>query len=336
MKLYRYIKSEDELSEIFKSRNLSPMSQPGTLSKYTDAMGDRYDNVGVVLYPFDLFKIPTDFIARIEYDYEELRSHELLIIDGEASHKAENLSDIEMKTKYFTHPYHLDIAYHKYGKEYRELPYIIDFSKGLDIDRSRVEYKRECRYLGLPKNVKKPKDFYAWMRANLHYGYFVKDNKPHVGFEEFFELYRLPAPEEVVKNKLGVCWGQTHLEQAWFNSKDYTNHVFYIELTSLRQRPTHTFLIFEETDGSMWYFESSWGDRAQLTRITSLKDLVTNTVKAMIDFESEQAGKQVNVPDESVFVSRVPIIPPYGCTCEEYMGFCESFGNIYDHISKTL
>ena len=336
MKLYHYIKTEDELSKIVKNKNISQTSQSGETSKYVDATGDHYDTPGVVLYPVDLFKIPTDFIARIEYDYTELRSHELLLIDDETSHKVESESDITMRIKDFTHPYNLDMAYHKYGKDYADVPYIIDFTKDLSVDKSRVEYKSECRYLGLPKNVRKIQDFYAWMRVNIRYGYFSKDNKPHSGFEEFFELYRLPSPEEVVKNKLGVCWGQTHLEQAWFNSQGYTNHVFYIELTSLPHRPTHTFLIFEEVKGVMWYFESSWGDRAQLTRITSLKDLVTNTVKAMIAFESEQAGKQVNVPDKSVFVSRVPIIPPYGCTCEEYMGFCESFGNIYDHISKTL
>ena len=45
--------------------------------------------------------------------------------------------------------------------------------------------------------------------------------------DKFSEFYKLQSPDEVLKNKIGVCWDQVELERYWFKKHGYEIKTIY-------------------------------------------------------------------------------------------------------------
>ena len=63
---------------------------------------------------------------------------------------------------------------------------------------------------------------------NIEYGYVDnKGNKYTDDYQNFSSLYILSSPEEVIKNRVGVCFDQVELERYYFKNTCYTNIHFF-------------------------------------------------------------------------------------------------------------
>ena len=91
---------------------------------------------------------------------------------------------------------------------------------------------------------------------DIDYGWIDKSGIKHIyDFKTFSSDYLLQSPEEVIKNKVGVCWDQVELERHYF--KNDSVKTFFIVHYDNDKCPTHTFLTFQK-DNKYYWFEHSW------------------------------------------------------------------------------
>ena len=81
----------------------------------------------------------------------------------------------------------------------------------------------------------------------INYGWMDKEGIKHIDdFDTFSSDYILQSPENIIKNKIGVCWDQVELERYYFNKFNFSIKTFFIVYYDDNICPTHTFLIFEK------------------------------------------------------------------------------------------
>lgn len=60
--------------------------------------------------------------------------------------------------------------------------------------------------------IKTPEDILEFMKKNIKYGWFDKDNKKHIGnMKSFRRLYRTSSMDEIITHKIGTCIEQVYL-----------------------------------------------------------------------------------------------------------------------------
>ena len=98
----------------------------------------------------------------------------------------------------------------------------------------------------------------------IEYGY-LDDDKNNIVYStekwdnEFYKFYRLLTPDELLKNKCGVCWDQVELERKLFNENNIKIRTYFIYINDGENLPSHTFLTFENNNHHYW-FEHSWNN----------------------------------------------------------------------------
>jgi hypothetical protein len=154
---------------------------------------------------------------------------------------------------------------------------------------------------------------------DIEYGIITKDGEKlgrsvgkNLTPENFYNDWYLQSPNELLKNKIGVCWDQVELERKLFEKTDYNFKTIYVELKS-KNEDTHTFLVFEKDDGWYW-FEHSWdknkGIHGPFKDHLEIVDKVVGEMQKDNDFE-------LNIATE---YSK----PKYGISCQEFMDYCKS------------
>lgn len=112
---------------------------------------------------------------------------------------------------------------------------------------------------------------------DIEYGYLDIDNKENREIDKNFKKkYMLSSPEEVMENKLGICYDVVELERALFKKlgmKFGTYFMIYYE--SSKKIFTHTFVVYEENEKFYW-FEASWKKFTGIHEYMSLFDLLTS------------------------------------------------------------
>ena len=64
---------------------------------------------------------------------------------------------------------------------------------------------------------------------NINYGYLDINSNVHNSVDDkFSELYRLQSPNEILNNKVGVCWDQVELERYLFSQKNVEFKTYFI------------------------------------------------------------------------------------------------------------
>jgi hypothetical protein len=129
--------------------------------------------------------------------------------------------------------------------------------------------EKENEIFEIRKSINDPTDLLDYMANNIQYGWLGTDNKIRKytdkdfdgpdSEKEFWNKYKLQSPDELIKNKWGVCWDQVELERYFFSTftKDILQFKTYFMKADNNQ--THTFLVFENNSGVFYHFENSWG-----------------------------------------------------------------------------
>lgn len=131
----------------------------------------------------------------------------------------------------------------------------------------------------------------------------------------FSKLYHLQSPEELIKNKYGVCWDQVELERYYLTTKNIESKSYFIIAYDNKQEPTHTFIVIK--DDKYYWLEHSWEPYRGIHEYNSLNELL-NDVK----IKFEESIKKQNVKDYKLNIYEYNK-PRYNLNCIEFMEHCE-------------
>lgn len=157
---------------------------------------------------------------------------------------------------------------------------------------------------------------------NIKYGWKDKYENIHYNVDETFSSnYVLETPDEVVKNKVGVCWDQVELERILFEEINIKFNTYFIVHYDNDKCPTHTFLIYKDNNSYYW-FEHSWemfrGIHAYKTEKAALKDIKNK-------FISYELNGNYNDNNLCLYKYKKP---KYGIDCLNFYKHCEQGENI--------
>lgn len=159
------------------------------------------------------------------------------------------------------------------------------------------------------------------LMRNIEYGWVDKNKKRHnVVDNEYSDSYRLQSPDEVIKNKVGVCWDQTELERYYFEKSDLEIKTYFLVHYDNNKCPTHTFLVFKKaTQSSNQYcwFEHAWEKFRGIHDYDSLKALLRDVKDKFIKYELN------NHYDETAIRLYVYQKPKFHISTQSFYSHCE-------------
>ncbi len=151
----------------------------------------------------------------------------------------------------------------------------------------------------------------------ISYGWIDKENNIHdLVNEDFSKLYKLQSPEEVLTNKVGVCWDQVELERSIFTKENYKIKTYFICHYDNASCPTHTFLVYEKNNKFYW-FEHSWEIFRGIHEYNSIYELLSDVKEKFIKYELNNNYNKYNL------LLREYSKPKYGISVIEFYKHCE-------------
>lgn len=160
------------------------------------------------------------------------------------------------------------------------------------------------------------------MMNEINYGWVDKNNNKYTSVDDTFsDNYMLHSPNEVIKNKIGVCWDQVELERYYFKSNDWNVKTYFIVHYDDDKCPTHTFLTFEKNNKYYW-FEHSWERFRGIHEYVCLKDLLFDIREKFIKYELNNNYKNKNL------IIREYKRPNYHISTQEFYKHCENGSKI--------
>ena len=142
-------------------------------------------------------------------------------------------------------------------------------------------------------SITTPHELLNYMSSNIEYRWMDKNGKLHDKItEEMYTTYSLMTPDEVIKNKSGICVDQTELERFWFDSHNYKYEVLNIQIFRENSAPGHIFLIYYE-NGIWYWFENAWYDYRGIHPYSSYEILIED-IKTKFIIQNNIAKNELN------------------------------------------
>ena len=153
---------------------------------------------------------------------------------------------------------------------------------------------------------------------DIEYGWIDKNNNKHYIVDETYaNNYKLQSPEEIIENKIGVCWDQVELERCYFEKINYPTKTYFLVHYDDDKCPTHTFLVFE-LDNKFYWFEHAWKTYKGLHEYNSLIDLLNDVKEKFITNELENKYNKNNL------ILREYKKPNFNLSTQEFYKHCET------------
>ena len=109
---------------------------------------------------------------------------------------------------------------------------------------------------------------------NIEYGWVDIDKNIYINTEKGFKKkYVLQKPEEVIENKVGVCYDQVELERLICKNLGLKFNTYFMIYYDAKKLYTHTFLVYEEKEKFYW-LEHAWELNKGIHEYLSLYDLL--------------------------------------------------------------
>lgn len=117
---------------------------------------------------------------------------------------------------------------------------------------------------------------------NIEYGWLDQNNNQHNLIDNTYQdNYILETPQEVMKNKIGVCWDQVELERYYLRTHDLNIKTYFLVYYDNDKCPTHTFLTYEK-DNKYYWMEHAWMKFKGIHEYSSKKELLTDVKNKFI------------------------------------------------------
>lgn len=150
---------------------------------------------------------------------------------------------------------------------------------------------------------------------SVQYGWKDNNGKIHIDItdaDDYRANYRLQSPKEIIKSQVGVCWDITEFEREWFSKSKYEYAIIYIELNGIKQRPTHTFLIYKD-GGKVCWFEHSFEKYRGIHKYDSVSRCIHDVINKNKEFW--------NIKSSSIIITKLVEPPKYGINCLSFMEY---------------
>lgn len=109
---------------------------------------------------------------------------------------------------------------------------------------------------------------------NIKYGWMDINQNIYLDTEKGFKKkYVLSKPEEVIENKVGICYDQVELERVVFKNSGIKFNTYFMVYYDAKKLFTHTFIVYEENEKFYW-FEHAWEAYKGIHEFMSLFDLL--------------------------------------------------------------
>ena len=112
------------------------------------------------------------------------------------------------------------------------------------------------------------------LMSDFEYAWMDNEGKFHTELvPEMYEKYSAMTPEEVLKNKKGICMDQSEFARDWFEKNNYENKLMVIQIERDDSAPGHQFIIYKENDKYNW-FENAWYTEKGIHEYNSYEELI--------------------------------------------------------------
>lgn len=153
---------------------------------------------------------------------------------------------------------------------------------------------------------------------NIEYGWLDKNNTKHDLIDNTYqENYILETPQEVIKNKIGVCWDQVELERYYLRTHDLNIKTYFLVYYDNEKCPTHTFLTYKK-DNKYYWLEHAWIKFKGIHEYSSKIELLTDVRNKFIMSELKNHYTKKNL------VLYEYQKPKYHISTQEFFKYCES------------
>lgn len=118
------------------------------------------------------------------------------------------------------------------------------------------------------------------IEENIKYGWYdTKNNlREHVD-KDFMIEYRTQSPEQIKKNKHGVCWDFVELERDYLEEKKADFKTIFVVINNLiLKHPNHAFVILKENDKYYWV-EATLKDNKGIHEFNTLEELKNKIIE---------------------------------------------------------
>lgn len=113
--------------------------------------------------------------------------------------------------------------------------------------------------------------------SDIKYGFTVDGVKKHPDDDKAFrEGYKLQTPEQLLKNKLGICFDVSHALAKAMRSKGIPAKELYIQMArgSDKVDPAHTVTVVDEGNKGAYAIERGWANDKAILRLKSMQDII--------------------------------------------------------------
>lgn len=166
--------------------------------------------------------------------------------------------------------------------------------------------------------INSPEKLYNLVSQTI-YGWLGNNGEKHykLEMEKYQEKYILQTPEEVERNKIGVCWDQVELERYYLEKMNITCESYLIYYNGERKDRAHTFLIYHDNNYSYW-FEHAWKNHKGIHKYTNSEEIFKEIKKIFITEELNN-----NYEEQRIHIYKYPK-PKYHLNHYEFLQHCTS------------
>ena len=175
------------------------------------------------------------------------------------------------------------------------------------------------RVLTPPEEIKEifSKIHYGWRNPNTGKPFRTKEE---FGGKEPEDVWRLATPDQTIKAEVGNCYDTVAISREYLKkAKKIQFRTFWMTLsnskfdgTKYTEAPTHTFLIYWDTDDYWKWLEGSWGPfKHNEWQTKDPKELIKWIGTAMANMEKTE-----------ITVHELSTYPKYGCNMTEFEREC--------------
>lgn len=161
------------------------------------------------------------------------------------------------------------------------------------------------------EDVRSPEELLQFLNQKIKYGFVKKSNGQILEDQNskewrdvWLKEYYLQRPEELLKNKYGVCWDFVELERDWFSKKGYEYRTFYMAVIKKggSNLPTHTFLVYKDKNNNKWYwFEYSWSAYRGIHEYGDIGVLLGNVSEKNLNSIKKIGAKQEDIDNHKIY-----------------------------------
>ena len=153
---------------------------------------------------------------------------------------------------------------------------------------------------------------------DIQYGFIDNKNNIHnTVHNQLDDNYILQRPDEVLSNKIGLCWDQVELERYLFRGNIFPTESYFLIYYSPTISFNHTFLIYQKENHYYW-FEHSFEKYRGIHKYKSKDELFKDVMDKFINYYLDD---NISYSDLALFYYKKP---KYHISHQEFVRHCTS------------